>query len=138
MAKPNLGLVRTAAAAPVLTVADPASNSKEIIALIKKAEKNKVGLMVFPELCITGYTCGDLFYQEQLWLSQMEALKKILKATEGLRISVIIGLYLKQENNLFNCTALIQKGKIKGVSPKCSCPIPASSTKQDGLLPALI
>ncbi|MEA4921877.1 MAG: NAD(+) synthase [Eubacteriaceae bacterium] len=122
MAKPNLGLVRTAAAAPVLTVADPASNSKEIIALIKKAEKNKVGLMVFPELCITGYTCGDLFYQEQLWLSQMEALKKILKATEGLRISVIIGLYLKQENNLFNCTALIQKGKIKGVSPKMFMP----------------
>jgi len=122
MINENLGLVRTAAAAPVLKVHAPEGNAAEIISLIRQAEKAETGIVVFPELCITGYTCGDLFYQDQLYTSQMKALEKILTATETLEVSVIIGLYVRQENNLFNCAAFIQKGEIRGIAPKMFMP----------------
>lgn len=118
----NLGLVRVGSAVPTLKVANTKNNAKEIISMIKQAEKNKTGVILFPELAITGYSCNDLFYQEHLYQSQLTALFTICEATCGLQITVILGCYLRLENNLYNCAALIQNGKIKGIVPKMFLP----------------
>ncbi len=118
----KIGLVRAAAVTPVLRVANPEFNTNEIIKCVKEADKNGAGLILFPELCISGYTCGDLFYQEFLYSKSMEGLKRIADATKKLSAVVIVGFYMRLENNLFNCAALMQDGIIKGVVPKMFLP----------------
>ncbi len=118
----KIGLVRAAAITPVLKVANPEFNTDEIIKCAKEADKNGAGLILFPELCISGYTCGDLFYQEFLYSKSMDGLKRIADATKKLSAVVIIGFYMKLENNLFNCAALMQDGVIKGIVPKMFLP----------------
>ncbi|HML36820.1 MAG TPA: nitrilase-related carbon-nitrogen hydrolase, partial [Bacillota bacterium] len=114
----KIGLVRAAAVTPVLKVANPDFNTEEIIKCAREADKNGAGIILFPELCISGYSCGDLFYQEFLYNRSMEGLKRIAEATKKLSAIVVVGFYMRLENNLFNCAALIQDGKIKGVVPK--------------------
>ncbi|MCB6993056.1 NAD(+) synthase [bacterium 210820-DFI.6.37] len=118
----NLGLVRVGAAVPDLKVANTEYNKERILELVRDAEKKGAGFLVFPELCITGYTCGDLFYQEHLYQSQLAALEEILAATKELSVTVILGCYLRLENNLYNCAALIQRGSIRGAVPKMFLP----------------
>ncbi|MCI2062787.1 MAG: NAD(+) synthase [Eubacteriaceae bacterium] len=118
----DMGLVRVGAAVPLLKIADPAENAKEIIKLINKANRDKAGIVVFPELCVTGYTCGDLFFQDTLYDAQIEALAKIAKATANKKIVVILGIYFKVEGSLYNCAAVIQKGQIIGIVPKTFIP----------------
>ncbi|MFV0516104.1 MAG: NAD(+) synthase [Aminipila sp.] len=119
----DIGLIRVAAASPKLKVANTSYNVNEIIECMKQAdEKEKAGIILFPELCISGYTCGDLFYQTHLYEKNLDGLKEILEASSKLDIVVIVGFYLKVEGNLYNCAALIQKGKIKGVVPKMFIP----------------
>jgi NAD+ synthase (glutamine-hydrolysing) len=118
----KIGLVRAAAVTPVLRVANPEFNTDEIIKCAKEADKNGAGLILFPELCISGYTCGDLFYQEFLYSKSMEGLKRIAEATKKLSAVVVAGFYMRLENNLFNCAALMQNGVIKGVVPKMFLP----------------
>lgn len=118
----KIGLVRAAAVTPVLRVANPEFNTDEIIQCAKEAEKNGAGLILFPELCISGYTCGDLFYQEFLYSKSMENLKRIAEATKKLSAVVVVGFYMRLENNLFNCAALMQDGIIKGIVPKMFLP----------------
>lgn len=118
----KIGLVRAAAVTPVLRVANPEFNTDEIIKCAKEADKNGAGLILFPELCISGYTCGDLFYQEFLYSKSMDGLKKIADATKKLSAVVIVGFYMRLENNLFNCAALMQDGAIKGIVPKMFLP----------------
>lgn len=118
----KIGLVRAAAVTPVLKVANPDFNTEEIIKCAKEADKNGAGIILFPELCISGYTCGDLFYQEFLYNKSMEGLKKIADATKKLSAVVVVGFYMRLENNLFNCAALLQDGKIKGIVPKMFLP----------------
>lgn len=118
----KIGLVRAAAVTPVLKVANPDFNTEEIIKCAKEADKNGAGIILFPELCISGYSCGDLFYQEFLYNQSMKGLKKITEATKKLSAAVAVGFYMRLENNLFNCAALIQDGKIKGVVPKMFLP----------------
>ena len=118
----HLGLVRTGAAVPVLKVADTSYNTARILSIIRDAEKNRTGFLVFPELAITGYTCGDLFYQEHLYQRQLQSLREICQATAQLRVTVILGCYLRLENNLYNCAVLIQRGEIKGIVPKMFLP----------------
>ncbi len=119
----DLGLMRVTAASPKMKVANVEYNVQEIISCIEKAyAEEKSGLIVFPELCITGYTCGDLFYQPHLYKSNLEGLMKIVKATKEMNIVVVVGFYLKILGNFYNCAALIQKGGIKGVVPKTFLP----------------
>ena len=98
-----LGMIKVGAAVPVLKVADTDFNSDEIIRIIKESEKEETGVLLFPELCITGYSCGDLFYQDQLYNKQLEALENITKATESIDVTVIAGFYLHIKNDLYNC-----------------------------------
>lgn len=118
----NLGLVRVGTAVPDLKVANTEYNTTQIISLMQDAAKEKAGFIVFPELTITGSTCADLFYQEYLYKNQLEGLKQILKASEGIQTVYIIGCYLRLDNNLYNCAAMIQNGKIKGIVPKLFMP----------------
>lgn len=118
----NLGLVRVGIAVPSLKVANTKYNTEQILSAISSAERSNAGFVLFPELCITGYTCGDLFYQEHLYQSQLESLMEICSATKGIRITVILGCYLRLENSLYNCAVLIQNGHIKGIVPKMFLP----------------
>ena len=118
----KIGLVRAAAVTPVLKVANPEFNTDEIIQCAIEADKNGAGIILFPELCIPGYTCGDLFYQEFLYTKTLEGLKKVADSTKKLSAVIVVGFYLRLENNLYNCAALIQEGKIKGIVPKLFLP----------------
>lgn len=118
----NLGFVRVAAATPEIRVADCNRNSDEIIKLINEAELKNVSLVVFPELCITGYTCGDLFLQKTLLDGAKNALVKIVKATAELDIISVVGLPLSINKTLYNCGAVISRGKVLCVVPKINIP----------------
>lgn len=118
MAKNNLGLVRVGVATPALKVADTTSNAENIMAIIRKAEEDKTGILVLPELTLTGCTCGDLFFQDTLYQAQLEALANITTSTAQLSIAVICGCYIKSDNTLYDCAAVIQRGNILGIVPK--------------------
>lgn len=118
----HLGLIRAAAITPVMKVANPEFNTDEIIRCISDADREGAAIIVLPELSITGYTCGDLFFQEVLYKRQLEGLNKIASATATIHGVVIVGFYLRVANSLFNCAAVIQEGKIKGVVPKMFLP----------------
>ncbi len=112
------GYVRVAAATPELVVASTSFNVEEIISNIKQAEKKEVGIILFPELSITGYTCADLFMQDLLISNSLLGLDKILKETKDLVITSIIGMPLRINNQLFNVAIVINKGNILGIVPK--------------------
>jgi len=118
----KIGLVRTAAVTPKLKVANTEYNTEEIIKCAIEADNNNAGFILFPELCITGYTCGDLFYQEFLYNKSLAGLLKVAETTKKLKAIVIAGFYLRVENNYYNCAALMQGGKIKGIVPKMFIP----------------
>ncbi len=116
------GFVRVGAVVPKLKVADTEFNCNEIIKQIEVASNNKIQIAVFPELCVTGYTCQDLFEQDTLLEEAEKALNKILDYTNNLDIICIIGMLIKAENQLFNTAVVIQKGKILGIVPKTFIP----------------
>lgn len=116
------GFVRVGAVVPKLKVADTEFNCNEIIKQIEIASNNKIQIIVFPELCVTGYTCQDLFEQDTLLEEAEKALNKILDYTNNLDIICIIGMPIKAENQLFNTAVVIQKGKILGIVPKTFIP----------------
>lgn len=112
------GYVRVGAVTPKVIVANVEENAKEIIKEIKKADKKGIQILTFPELAITGYTCGDLFYQNKLLNESLECLKEIMNATKNLSIISLIGMPLLVNNALYNVSIIIQKGNILGVVPK--------------------
>lgn len=116
------GFVRIGAVVPKLKVADTEFNCNEIIKQIEIASNNKIQIAVFPELCITGYTCQDLFEQDILLEEAEKSLDKILEYTNNLDIICIIGMPIKAENQLFNTAVVIQKGRILGIVPKTFIP----------------
>ena len=112
------GFVKIATATPKIKVANPKHNGDQIIKLINQASDEKVEVLVFPELCITGCTCGDLFLQEALVASAKEVLLKIVKDTKYTDILVVIGLPFMKGFKLYNVAAMIQSGKILAIIPK--------------------
>lgn len=116
------GFIRVGAVVPEMKVADTEFNTKEIIKQIEIANKNKVQIVCFPELCITGYTCNDLFYQDILIDNTKNCISKIQKATEKIDMIVLIGAPIMEANQLFNTAVVIQKGKILGIVPKTHLP----------------
>lgn len=118
----SFGFVRVAAATPEIRVADCEHNANEIIKLIKEADKNNVSLVVFPELCVTGYTCGDLFLQKTLLNGAKFALRKIVEETADIDIVSVVGMPLASQGNLYNCGVVINKGKVICAVPKINIP----------------
>lgn len=118
----NYGFVRVAAAVPAIKVADCEYNSEGIANIIIKASEHGVRFVVFPELSITAYTCGDLFHQQALLDAAAAGLKKILGKTADTGTVAVAGMPLQLDNQLFNCGVAIQSGKILGVVPKTYIP----------------
>lgn len=118
----ELGFIRVGAIVNKLALANPLKNAEVIIKEIKKAETLGVSIVTTPELSFTGYTCGDLFLQEQLLDDSIKALEQVLNETKDIDIISILGMPLRHDNQLFNCAAVITKGKILGVIPKTYIP----------------
>ena len=114
----KFGYVRVAASVPEIKVANVEFNVKEIVNEIKKLAKEGVQVVTFPELSITGYTCGDLFNQEFLVEKAIKGLETIIKDTSKLDIVSIVGMPVRIENKLYNTAVIIGKGEILGVVPK--------------------
>lgn len=118
----ELGVIRVGAIVNKLALANPLKNAEVIIKEIKKAETLGVSIVTTPELSLTGYTCGDLFLQEQLLDDSIKALEQVLNETKDIDIISILGMPLRHDNQLFNCAVVITKGKILGVIPKTYIP----------------
>ena len=118
----DLGFVRVAAAVPEMRVGDTEYNKEQIISMIRDAATEKVDVVCFPELCVTGYTCADLFFLQQLQHDAIKALEEISQATRGLSTIVIVGCPLKVDNNLYNCSFVLSDGEVVGVVPKVNLP----------------
>ncbi len=116
------GFIKVAAAVPTVTVADCNQNVKEIENLIAQAEGQGVKVITFPELCITGYTCGDLFRQQLLVDAAENAVMQLLNFTRKLDIISIVGAPVVVGNLLLNCGIVIQCGKVLGIVPKTYLP----------------
>lgn len=116
------GFIRVGAIVPKLKVADTKFNSEEIIQQMKNAHSKQIQIACFPELSITGYTCGDLFKQDILLDKSEEALRTILENTKDLDIVSILGMPLRLTNQLFNVALVLQRGKILGIVPKTFIP----------------
>ena len=114
-------MIKAGAAVPSLKVGDVSYNVSEIIRLIDQAKD--CGLLVFPELCITGYTCADLFNQDLLLKQAEEGLKNIVSAsTKRKGMTIVVGLPLRYENALYNTAAIVSEGAIAGIVPKINIP----------------
>jgi NAD+ synthase (glutamine-hydrolysing) len=116
------GFIRVASAVPTVQVADCRRNVIEIESLIAQAEGQGVKIIVFPELCITGYTCQDLFRQQLLLDAAENAVMQLLDFTRQLDIISIVGLPIAVGDLLLNCAVVMQKGKIMGIVPKSYLP----------------
>ena len=116
------GFLRVAAASPSLKVADPAYNAAHIVEVIEQQAKKGTELLVFPELSLSGYTCGDLFLQDTLLDGCLAALMTVAAATKGKKMLVFVGLPVRCEGKLYNCAAGISDGKVLGVVPKTNLP----------------
>ncbi len=112
------GFIKVAAATPEVKVADCLWNGEQTIKLIEEAENLGVKVLVFPELGITGYTCGDLFLQDTLLTAARQTMWKIAEATEGKDVFVFVGLPIQIKGKLYNVAAAIQNGELLGLVPK--------------------
>ena len=125
------GFVKVATVTPDIKVADCVFNKEQIMQCIKKAESKEIKILVFPELCLTGYTCGDLFLQEPLLRAAKKALIEIANATTNMDVLTFIGLPLQYNGKLFNVAAALQNGRVLGFIPKCNIPNIRSFMKLD-------
>lgn len=112
----KLGFFRVAAAVPVVAVADTRTNTHRICSLIEKASDEKVSLLVFPELCITGATCGDLFYNRLILEESGKALEEIAQFCAQLPITVILSAPLETGCHAEQCTVVISNGEIQDIA----------------------
>ncbi len=116
------GFIKVAAATPEIKVADPAFNKQAIIQKIEEAEQKRAVVAVFPELCITGYTCGDLFLMEPLLQQAKQALLDIAAETNGKNMLVFVGLPFAWKGRLYNVAAALGNGEVLGLVPKTCIP----------------
>jgi NAD+ synthase (glutamine-hydrolysing) len=116
------GFIKTAAATPNINIANPSANAVEIVKLIKQANSSGAELLVFPELCVTGYTCGELFLSDILKHSANNALTAICKATVGKKILIFVGSPIWAKGKLYSCAVAFQNGKVLAVIPKTALP----------------
>ena len=112
------GFVKVMAAAVEIKVADCEFNKSKIIEKIMEADTRGIELLVLPELCITGATCGDLFYQSALLKAAENALRDIIEKTAEAEVITVLGLPMSVDNSILNCYAVISKGELWGLVPK--------------------
>lgn len=118
----NYGFIRVAAAIPDIKVADCSYNISQIIDIAQKADNQQIQAICFPELCITGYTCADLFFQSELLHQAGNALHELQLQTAKLNCVIIVGMPFELKNQLFNVAVVLQRGKILGIVPKTHLP----------------
>ncbi len=116
------GFIKAAVATPKVIVADCEHNAKQIIELMRQAADKKARILALPELCITGYTCGDLFSHRILIDSASDALLKIVQASKEQAMITVVGLPLIKGGKLYNCAAVVYNGEILGIVPKKNLP----------------
>lgn len=116
------GFIKVAAVTPKIKVADPKYNGAEICRLMEEAIQKGAKIIVFPELCLTGYTCGDLFLQNLLLNETRKELKRIITFTENKDALVFIGLPLENAGKLYNVAAVIYNGELRAFVPKTNIP----------------
>ena len=112
------GFIKVAAATPSLRVADPLHNAAACAALAETAAARGVKLIVFPELCLTGATCGDLFSHDRLLTGAKEALRSYADATAALDLVSVVGLPVAVAHKIYNCAAVVSGGTVLGLVPK--------------------
>lgn len=118
----RFGFLKVAAAIPHVRVADCEYNAEHIVALAEEAARRGVEIVAFPELSVSGYTCGDLFLQSTLLDAADQALEQITRATRKLPLVVIVGAPLRHSSTLYNCAIVLSQGRILGVVPKTHIP----------------
>ncbi|MFO0845199.1 MAG: nitrilase-related carbon-nitrogen hydrolase [Gemmataceae bacterium] len=117
------GFVRVAAACPELRVADCAFNAAGVINQLRQAQAESVGVLVFPELGLTGYTCADLFHHGSLLRGARDALHDVTAATgKDFAGVAVVGLPLALDDQVFNCACVLHRGRVLGVVPKSFLP----------------
>ncbi len=116
------GFIKVAACTPEIQVADVDFNVDKIISQLEKCREEGVKVAVFPELCITGYTCQDLFFQNALLDKAMEGVVKIAKTTADSDMLVAVGVPVRANSKLYNCAAVIQDGEVRAFVPKTHLP----------------
>ena len=116
------GFIRVAAATPKIQVADCMYNREQIEQMMKEAYERQASLVVFPELCLTGYTCGDLFLQDILLDQTLNALKDLLEASKSIDLLTVVGMPLEVNGKLYNVAVFFKAGQILGVIPKTFIP----------------
>jgi NAD+ synthase (glutamine-hydrolysing) len=116
------GFCRVAALVPELALARPEENARRQVALLRQAVDEDIRVVVFPELALTGYTCGDLFYQSHLLRAAREALREMLQQTKNLPLVYVTGLPWPVGGRLYNCAAVCSGGRLLGLVPKIYLP----------------
>ena len=116
------GFIKVAACTPEIQVADVDFNVDKIISQLEKCREEGVKVAVFPELCITGYTCQDLFFQNALLDKAMEGVVKIAKTTADSDMLEAVGVPVRANGKLYNCAAVIQDGEVRAFVPKTHLP----------------
>ena len=116
------GFLKAAALSPALRVADCGYNAAQVVDAMRQCSQRGVKLAVFPELCLTGYTCGDLFLQRTLQQGALDALDQVLSASTGLDLVTLVGLPLLLHGKLYNCAAVVSGGRLLGLVPKTYLP----------------
>lgn len=114
----EFGFIRVAAATPRVKVADVDANVEEICRMAEIAENEQVSILAFPELSVTGYSCGDLFAQELLVSRAEEGVKRLKTFSRGKSLTLVVGVPVRVRGSLYNCAAVIQNGSLKGIVPK--------------------
>lgn len=130
------GFIKVAAATPSIRVADCAYNAQKILSLVKKAHEEGVHLLVLPELCITGYTCGDLFFQQALIEEAKECAVKVASNIPR-NMVVVFGAPVEFRGKLHNCAIVASGGKVLGIVPKINIPNYQEFYEQRWFTPAL-
>lgn len=118
----EFGFIRVAAATPRVKVADVDANVEEICRMAEIAENEQVSILAFPELSVTGYSCGDLFAQELLVSRAEEGVKRLKTVSRGKSLTLVVGVPVRVRGSLYNCAAVIQNGSLKGIVPKIYLP----------------
>lgn len=116
------GFIKAAAITPTISVGDTEFNTLQIINGMKSAHTEKAKLAVFPELCLTGYTCNDLFLQDILLKKALQGLKQIIDASAGMDMVIVVGFPFFLHNSLYNAAAVIHEGILLGIVPKQNIP----------------
>jgi NAD+ synthase (glutamine-hydrolysing) len=116
------GYVKVAAASPLTEIANCEANVQRIESLVRKADNAGVQIIVFPELCVTAYTCMDLFAHQYLLSNARQALLQLVENTRDMDIFCVVGMPFSIENKLLNCAVAFQKGRISGIVPKTYIP----------------